>query len=402
MLSIRLVIQLKPGKPSAKLTPNFKKIDVEKNFDIAIVGAGIVGLAVALASARKGKKVAVFERNSKAVGASIRNFGLVWPIGQAPGPALERALRSREVWLEMAAKGGFTAQETGSLHLAYHEDEMAVLEEFLNNSDGNRYNCQLLGPQDILAKSPGVNPNGLIGGLWSTTELTVDPREAIATLPMLLQEQFGVQFFFDTVINYIDKNTLYANHLSFKADKIYVCSGSDFETLYPEIFADTLITKCKLQMMRTAAQPDNWALGPTLCGGLTLRHYAAFADCPSLSALSRRFDQENPAFAHWHIHVMMAQNGRGELVIGDSHEYGKTLEPFDREEINRHILAYLRTFAQAPDLEIAERWHGIYAKLPGKTEFVAHPSEEVTIVNALSGAGMTLSFGLGEEVSREL
>lgn len=375
---------------------------MQKQFDVAIVGAGIVGLAVALASARKGKKVAVFERNSRAIGASIRNFGLIWPIGQAPGPALDRALRSRVIWLEVAKQAGIWVTQNGSLHLAHQADEMAVLEEFMAQNHEQGYECQLLTADETVQKSKGVKPNGLLGGLWSATELTVDPREAIGKLPAFLEEQYGIQFYFDTVVNAIEKNRLKANQQSYQAEKIFVCSGSNFETLYPEVFAETEITKCKLQMMRTAAQPDDWKLGPTLCGGLTLRHYAAFQDCPSLQAMSDRFDAENPAFAQWHIHVMMAQNGLGELVIGDSHEYGKTLPPFDREEINRHIMDYLHTFAQAPELQIAERWHGIYAKLPGKTEFIAHPSDQVTIINALSGAGMTLSFGLAEELIEEI
>jgi glycine/D-amino acid oxidase-like deaminating enzyme len=96
---------------------------------------------------------------------------------------------------------------------------------------------------------------------------------------------------------------------------------------------------------------------------------------------------------------MVTQNHLGELVIGDSHEYGLCPSPFDREEIDRHILDYLATFAQAPDLRIAQRWHGVYPKpTNGATELVLHPETGVTIINGLGGAGMTLSFGLTEEV----
>jgi glycine/D-amino acid oxidase-like deaminating enzyme len=78
-----------------------------------------------------------------------------------------------------------------------------------------------------------------------------------------------------------------------------------------------------------------------------------------------------------------------------------TLDPFDKEEINDLILNYLITFAHIPDLSIADRWHGIYPKLQGETEFIYQPDEGVTVVNALSGAGMTLSFGLAREIVQE-
>jgi len=74
-----------------------------------------------------------------------------------------------------------------------------------------------------------------------------------------------------------------------------------------------------------------------------------------------------------------------------------TPDPFDRAEINNYVLDYLQTFAKFPELKISETWHGVYAKLAGKTEFIAEPEANVTIVNGLSGAGMTLSFGLAEE-----
>ncbi len=129
--------------------------------DVAIVGAGIVGLAHALAMAKRGYKVVVFERNPYAVGASIRNFGMIWPIGQPQGQLREHALKSRHIWQELASKAGFHLNQCGSLHLAYKEDELAVIKEFVTREADNQ-NQALLTPSEVAAKSPAVITDGLL------------------------------------------------------------------------------------------------------------------------------------------------------------------------------------------------------------------------------------------------
>src|SRR5271166_2322196 len=98
--------------------------------DIAVVGAGILGLAHAYAAARRGRSVVVFERSPRAAGASIRNFGMIWPIGQAAGAIHELSLRSREIWLDVLIKARLPYIPTGSLHVVYRDDEAAVAHEF--------------------------------------------------------------------------------------------------------------------------------------------------------------------------------------------------------------------------------------------------------------------------------
>ena len=69
--------------------------------------------------------------------------------------------------------------------------------------------------------------------------------------------------------------------------------------------------------------------------------------------------REMKEYIDWGIHVMVSQNGKGELTIGDSHEYGLTHDPFDKEFINRMILDYLRKFAQFKDWSFDRNleWH---------------------------------------------
>ena len=371
---------------------------IDNKFDVAVIGAGIVGLATAYAAACKGLKTIVFERNPRAIGASVRNFGLLWPVGQPAGNLLDRAMRSREIWLDIAAESNIQVKQNGSLQLAYHDDEVAVLNEFLKNADSAGYQVKWLTPNEVAAHSPAVKTDGLKAGLWSATECTVSPRQAIPQLAAYLEKELDVVFHFGSAVTHVDSGMLSDFYDIWQAERIFICSGSDFETLYPRIFRESGITKCKLQMLRTSPQPDNWQLGPSLCAGLTMLHYSSFAHLASLQPVRDRYDRQNPDLARYGVHVLVSQNHSGEIILGDSHEYGWDVSPFDSEAINRLILDYLDTFAHFPDAAIAETWHGIYPKLPGKTDFVTEAEPGVWIVNGLSGAGMTMSFGLAHEL----
>lgn len=361
-----------------------------------VVGAGIVGLATARALAVRGYQVTVVDRNARALGASIRNFGMVWPIGQPDGYLYERAMLSRRIWKEVCNEAGIWYDKKGSLHLAYEADEWQVIREMASMYQHRNY--LLLDGSHCKAASSAIVPEGLHGGLFSPDEMIVDPREALAKMPVWLAEKWGVKFCWGRAITDISYPYVYAGYEQWEADRIYVCSGADFETLYPTQFREAAITKCKLQMMRTAPQPKKWRMGPSLCGGLSLLHYKGFAGAQSLTALRARIESEMPEYLQWGIHVMVSQNQEGALTIGDSHEYGWSPDPFDKDIINRKILSYLRGFARFEDERIVETWHGVYAKMTnGNTEFVLHPEQGVTIINALGGAGMTLSFGLCEQ-----
>jgi FAD dependent oxidoreductase TIGR03364 len=363
-----------------------------------VIGAGIVGLATARALAVRGYKVTVIERTEKATGASIRNFGMLWPIGQPDGAQYERAMISSSIWKEVCESAGIWSDEVGSLHIANKADEWDVLQEF-NEISGKQRNCHILSATETMLCSEAIVKENLYGSLFSEDEIIIDPREAIAKIPAWLSEKYGVCFIWGKTITDICYPDLYAGDEEFSADEIYVCSGADFETLYPAIYSDQAITKCKLQMMRLAAQPDNWRLGPALCGGLSLIHYKSFASASSLQILKERVEEENPDYIKWGIHVMVAQNQAGELTVGDSHEYGLTHDPFDKHFINKLILDYLKGFARFKDESMIETWNGIYPKLTdGKTELILEPGPGVTIINGLGGAGMTLSFGLCEQI----
>ncbi|MCA9229921.1 MAG: TIGR03364 family FAD-dependent oxidoreductase [Planctomycetales bacterium] len=367
------------------------------NERIAVVGAGIAGLAHAWAAARRGAKVVVVERSPASCGASIRNFGMVWPIGQPAGNRYETALRSRALWIEFLNDAGIWHNPCGSLHVAHREQEWAVLSEFNDRAPQLGYECQLLDAEQVLERSPAANSEGLLGGLWSPTEVCVDPRQVIRLMPQWLNSKYQVQFCFDTTVDEIRLPQVSATDgRTWEVDRVLVASGADFQTLYPETIRKAGLGHCKLQMLRTRPQPDNWQLGPMIASGLTLRHYPTFAVCDSLFRLKDRIEAESPELNRFGIHVMVSQHGSGELVLGDSHEYGRAIEPFDKVEIDELILQELRRIVNFPDWTIAQRWHGVYPVLEDEILFVEEPDPGVKLAIAVGGCGMTMSFGLAD------
>lgn len=369
--------------------------------DVAVVGAGILGLACAYELARRGLRVAVFERRPYAQGASARNFGLIWPIGQPSGPRFGLALRSRELWLRALREAGLWHAPTGSLHLARHEDEEAVLREFVAQPENNLRGCELLSAARVTDRFPAVRSTGLRAGLWSPLEMGVEPRQVLSELPRVLHSMQGVAFHYETTVLGFDGPNLRTNAGSWTADRVVICAGADFQELAPQAFAESGLVRCKLQMMRFQSPDAGFRLGAALAGGLTLRHYDSFAACPTLPNLARRLDRQYPRHGRFGIHVLATQTRTGELVIGDSHEYGDDIEPYDKPEIEELVLDYFHTLAEAPDLRIVARWHGVYVKHPTEPFVTARPAPNALALTGVGGAGMTLSFGLAEQAISE-
>jgi D-hydroxyproline dehydrogenase subunit beta len=377
----------------------FAERQFEMRENVGIVGAGIVGLAHAWSAAERGHQVTVFERTPMASGASIRNFGMVWPIGQ-PEPTRNVALLSRQRWLQLAQASGIWANPYGSLHLAHHADEWEVLQEFYARQQGGPLaaHLQLLVPDAALARSPAIQPVGFRGALASDLEICVNPTETLRQLPIWLEQTFGVNFQFQTTVVDVESGRLKtAARQSFGFERIIICSGHDLETLYPAHFAELPLRKCKLQMMRTVPQANAWKLGAHLASGLTLRHYHSFQSCASLQEVVARIASQSPELDELGIHVMAAQDNHGRIVLGDSHEYDDRIEPFDARRIDELILRELRKIICLPDWTMDSHWHGIYAKLPTGPAVVRSPEPGVYLCTGLGGAGMTLSFGVAEE-----
>lgn len=356
---------------------------------LAIVGAGVVGLAHAWAAARRGWRVSVFERDAQAVGASVRNFGLGLVLGQPAGEMLELARRSRRLWLELLPALGTWYQAEGSLTVARNAAEWALLQSF-HALKGSEYTTQLRTAAQVADRSL----NG-IGALWSPQEIAFEAREVIPAFARWLAERYGVEFHVGTQVHAIELPRIETSRGRFATDRAIVCSGSDFQTLYPAAFAPLALQRCALQMLRLANPGPRY--GQALLTGLSCLHYPSFAGVDGIDALRRRVQQDTPALLEHGIHLIVQQLGeRGELVVGDSHRYGGSVVPFQDEQVDELLLALAGDLLGQP-LRVLQRWQGVYASGPRPFE-VLSPAPGVQAVAITAGVGMSIAPALAERV----
>ncbi len=202
-----------------------------RQFDLAVVGAGIVGLSCALAAARRGLKVVVLERSACARGASVRNFGLITITGQDRDGVWPRARRSRELWLELAAQAGIPIVNQGLWVAARRPESAAVLEAFLRSDMAE--GCHLLTPSAARQRCAHLNSVGLEAVLWSPHELRVESRDAIPALAEWLSRERGVEFRWETAVHAVDPPVLETSRGSVSARLAVICPGDDLVTLFP-------------------------------------------------------------------------------------------------------------------------------------------------------------------------
>lgn len=157
-----------------------------ETFDIAIVGAGITGCAIARELARYDLSICVVEAaNDIALGASKANGGLVHA-GYDPAPGTVKAqvnARGCELYGAWAQELGFLFRRTGSMVLGFNDEDRAHLEQLRSNGHVNGVpELSIVGPDRIHELEPRANSDATCA-LWCPSTGFVDPFEvAIAAL----------------------------------------------------------------------------------------------------------------------------------------------------------------------------------------------------------------------------
>jgi FAD dependent oxidoreductase TIGR03364 len=362
------------------------------SFDLVVVGAGILGLAHALAAARRGLRVAVLERDAQACSASTRNFGFVTISGQDAGATHRRAMRSREVWEQVAPEAGIAIVQRGALVAARHPEALAVLREYAASAVGA--DCRVLDAAQARARLPQLRDP--VGALESPHELRFEARTALGLLARWLEEFHGVVFSWDTTAFAIEGDRLRHSRGAIAAGAFVVTPGVAVAAFAPRLAQRVHLRQCALQMLRLAPVAG-LTLPAVLMADLSLLRYAGFAAQPSAGALRARLESRYPRELAHGVHLIVAQGADGSLVVGDSHHYSDHATPFASGEVEALILGELRAVLALPEPTVLERWSGYYPVADVKPVLAEEIGPRAHLVTVTAGTGMSTAFAIGEE-----
>jgi FAD dependent oxidoreductase TIGR03364 len=366
---------------------------MNRHYDVAVVGRGIVGLAHALAAARTGKRVIVIDRNARATGASIRNFGFVTVTGQERHDMWPLARRARDVWADVAPRAGIAIEQSGLVLPVRRQAAVAVLDAFLQTEMGE--GCALLTDAQLRALDPDTPFTSCEAALVSPHELRVEAREALPRIAAWLEREMGVTFAPPVSVISCENGRVITSAGEFRAAAIFVCPGDDLNALFPGVMAQHQVTRCKLQMLRLA--PPGWRMARPVMSDLSLARYEGYAALPEAAPLAAQLRAEQPALLDAGIHLIAVQSADGSLVVGDSHDYGDAPDPFHHARIDALMLQEFAAVLGAPS-PVIERWVGVYASSSKQNWFSHMVSANVHVTAVTCGAGMSTAFAIGERV----
>ena len=374
------------------------RIGAEGRFDLAVVGAGIVGLATALAAARRGLRVIVIDRDAQANGASVQNFGFITVTGQERQQMWPRARRSCEVWHEVAAAAGIAVVQRSAWFIARRAESAALLEAFM--ATDMAADCRLLSAADARRRCPQIPAPGMRAVLESTVELRVESRSAVPRLAAWLESEYRVTFARDTTVTAVAPPTVHTSRGQIAAERVVVCPGDDFSSLYPQRLQAYRLTRCQLQMLRLAS--PGFQLPATLLSDLSLARYGGFADLDAAATLKARLEREQPAHLTHGVHLIVAQSADGSLTVGDSHHYAATPDGILRGDVEALVLAEFRAALGFDPPPVVERWLGTYASASDRPLLIDAPDPAVRIAIVTCGSGASTCFAIGEELVTSL
>jgi L-2-hydroxyglutarate oxidase LhgO len=161
------------------------------DIDCVVVGAGVVGLAVAAALARRGTEVLLLEAEARAgEGVSSRNSGVIHAGLYYPPGSLKAQLccRGRDLLYAYAEQRGIPHRRLGKLIVATRRAELPALRQLFERGRANGVTLHWLEAAAVQALEPKLH---CVAAIYSPDTGIVDAAELVMALAGELQQSGG-------------------------------------------------------------------------------------------------------------------------------------------------------------------------------------------------------------------
>ena len=351
------------------------------SYDVIVIGAGSVGVPIAMALGEKGVKTAVVDQNpSPGQGENKHAIGGIRATHSDPAKILT-CLRSIEIfahWKEQFGddiewlKGGYTFP-------VYRDKDAKLLKGMLPFQKRAGLKIDFKGPQRIREIVPGINPDGLIGGTYSPNDGSASPLLSISAFYRRARE-LGVQFHFNAQINKILAENGTVQAVETESSRYYAGAVVDAAGACSRLL-------CKSLDINMPVFPDS--------------HEAGISE-PVESFFTTMVVDIRPAPGSKNYYFY--QNRRGQvifcmtpdpLVVGTDVRETSSFLPL----VSTRMLDLL---PRLKNLRVRRVWRGLYPMSPDGSPLVGWNREKVGLLHAtgMCGQGFMLGPGLGEVVAR--
>jgi L-2-hydroxyglutarate oxidase LhgO len=357
---------------------------------VLVIGAGVVGLAIARTAARAGHDVTVAEiTGGIANGVSSRNSEVIHAGLYYPTDTLRARLcvQGRRMLYEFCASHGVAHKKCGKLVVATNEAELAKVETIMAQAEINGVeNTEMIGGNAARAMEAEL---ACIGALWSQETGIIDSHGYMLALWGELEDHGGMIAFQTPV-----------ERMSYKAPQWHVhFGGAD-----PGVMEfDAVVNAAGLGAQGLARKIEDYPAGKVPRLVLGKGNYFGFAGKPAFS----RLIYPTPIDGGLGVHVTLDLAGR--MRFGPDVEWiteeNYTVDPRRADSFYSRIRTY---WPGLPENSLVPDYCGIRPKLTGKGEGhadfmiagpAAHGMPRLVNLFGIESPGLTSSLAIAEEVA---
>jgi len=351
--------------PSSESIEPGHSLVMPSSFDIAIVGAGIVGAACAAEFARLDLRVAVVERDIIGGGATAAGMGHIVVMDDSE-PQFALTGYSRRLWQELRPQLPDEAEyeTSGTIWVAADDYEMREVHRKHRYYAERGVSTEVLDCRALAEAEPSLR-GGLAGGLYVPDDAVVYPP---VVARFLIQSTPGVKLFLGSPVREIlHHGVRLESGDSILADKVVNATGDAAPSLTPGL----KVMPRKGHLVITDRYPG------------FIRHQLV-----ELGYLKSAHSDSNESVA-----FNVQPRRTGQILIGSSRQYGVSDKGIDRTIVRSMLKRAAQYLPGIGSLSAIRCWTGFRASTPDKLPLIGPlPDQNLYLATGHEGLGITTSL----------